>query len=160
MPEPRHFDERRKNPRAWAKLRVYTRPLLAAELGELIPTLGTKTPRIPELAVADPTAEAEGIMRLMSADISMGGINATGDVDLVSQREMPMGHDLVVEIELPDGKERLKAVGQVMWTSTKEASQIRAGLMFTAISEKNLKRLHDYLETQGVTPLKGRLWKD
>jgi hypothetical protein len=155
MPSTESPEDRRRLPRAWAKLRVYSRRLLPRELGEMLPTLGSPHPRIPELAVADPAAESEsGVLKLLSSNISTGGINATGDLDLLSPRPFAVGEDLVVEIDFPDGEGRLKAIARVMWCSEREDS-CRAGLMFVAISEENILRIRNTLLLLGIAPPKG-----
>lgn len=151
---PESPDERRRLPRAWTKLRVYSRRLLPEELGEMLPTLGSANPRIPELAVVDPRAPSDGVLQMVSANISTGGINATGDLDLAGQIVLPIGEDFVVEIDFPDGQGRLRAIARVIWSSEREGVS-RAGLMFVSISEESIQRIRNYMIIQGVQPPKG-----
>lgn len=152
---PSSSDERRRLPRALSKLRVYSRRLLPQELGEMLPSLGSPHPRIPELAVVDTDAEAKsGVLRMVAANISTGGINATGDLDLSGPDLLAVGEDFVVEIDFPDGQGRLRAIARVMWSSEREEGS-RAGLMFVSISEESILRIRNYMLIQGVQPPKG-----
>jgi hypothetical protein len=155
MSLPATPDDRRRLPRALTQLRVYSRRLLAQELGEMLPTLGSSNPRIPELAVVDTDAPpGPGMLRMVSTNISTGGINATGDLDLAGPNVLEVGGDFVVEIDFPDGQGRLRAIARVMWCSERDEGG-RAGLMFVAISEESIQRIRNYMLVHGVLPPKG-----
>jgi hypothetical protein len=148
-------DDRRRLPRAMTQLRVYSRRLLAHELGEMLPTLGSSNPRIPELAVVDTdSSPGPGQLRMVSTNISTGGISATGDLDLTGPDVLEVGGDFVVEIDFPDGQGRLRAIARVMWCSERDDGG-RAGLMFVAISEESILRIKNYMLIHGVPPPKG-----
>jgi hypothetical protein len=126
----------------------------------MLPTLGSAKPKIPELAVMDPDAETKsGVLKMLSANISMGGINATGDLDLIGPGALPVGGDFGVEIDFPDGQGRLRAIARVMWCSEREGES-RAGLMFVAISEESTLRIKNYMLAQGLKAPKGPPPKD
>lgn len=146
---------RRQLPRALASLRIFSRRLLPRELGAMLPTLGSADPKIPELAVVDPDSDFDsGEVHMVTTNISTGGINATGDLDLSGRKLLAVGEDLVLEIEFPDGQGRLKAIARVMWSSERQDNH-RAGLIFVAISEDSIQRIRNFMLIQGVQPPKG-----
>jgi hypothetical protein len=111
----------------------------------MLPTLGSPNPRIPELVAVDPDAVSDsGTLKLVSTNISIGGISATGDLDLSGPSTLAIGGDFVVEIDFPDGKGRLRAIARVMWCSEREEG-CHAGLMFVAISEESILRIRNYM---------------
>lgn len=146
MPED---DERRLRPRVDANLVVRSRLIDPQELPLLASSLGRPDPTIPALNVVK---SGTRVIQVNTVNLSLGGLSAAGDLEIASEREYTKGADLVVEIDLPDGQDPVRAVAQVMWNST-AGGEHRMGLMFLLISDAGFMRIQDYLShLQGDKP--------
>lgn len=146
MPED---DERRLRPRVDANLVVRSRLIDPQELPLLASSLGRPDPPIPALNVVKAGTR---VIQVNAVNLSLGGLSAAGDLEIASEREYTKGADLVVEIDLPDGQDPVRAVAQVMWNVT-GGGEHRMGLMFLLISDAGFMRIQDYLShLQGQKP--------
>lgn len=134
--------DRRRHTRVIANFQVRSRPLGHGEVGALLEGLGEENPVIPAVGMKKSNA---GTWTMVSTNLSMGGLSATGDLQVVGDKPLEKGSDLMVEMEMNDGKEALRAIAQVMWTTPTGEGKYLAGMMFVVISEANLERIHHYV---------------
>ena len=139
---PESESERRRHPRVIAHLAVRSRPLEAGELGSLLNGLGEADPKIPVLGMKT----SHGGMQMATTNLSVGGLSATGDLQVVGENAVPKGSDILVEMDMNDGQEPLRAIAQVMWSAPTQGGKHLAGMMFAVISEANLERIRKYVE--------------
>ena len=137
-------DDRRTHPRVNAALVVRSRPLDHSELPLLASSLGRPDPPIPALNMVKNGAQ---VTHLSTANLSLGGISAAGDLEINSERPMAKGTDLVVEFDLNDGEPPVRAVAQVMWTKP-QGDLTAIGLMFLLISDAAFMRIQDFVARQ------------
>ena len=130
--------ERRKHPRVVAHLAVRSRPLDKAELGSLLNGLGDSDPKLPSLGLKKGHG---GTMSMATSSLSVGGLSASGDLQVVGENAVTKGADVMVEIDMDDGLEPLRAIAQVMWSAPSGGGKHLAGMMFVVISEANLERI-------------------
>jgi hypothetical protein len=138
---PETSAERRKHPRVIAQVAVRSRPMEPGEMGLLLGSLGDSDPKLPALGLKKSKSKS-GAFEMVSTTLSVGGLSATGDLQVLGDKTLAKGEDLMVEMDLNDGQEPLRAVAQVMWTTAAEGGKSLAGLMFVIISEDNLQRIH------------------
>lgn len=134
--------DRRRHPRVIAHLAVRSRPLAAGEVGSLLNGLGDTNPDIPVLGMKK---SAGGALSMATTNLSVGGLSATGDLQVIGDTMVPKGSDIMVEMELNDGKEPVRAIAQVMWAAPTGDSKYLAGMMFVVISEDSLERIRKYV---------------
>src|SRR5580700_6508892 len=98
MPEPtaQSGSERRQHPRVLAFLQVRYRPLSHNEVDSLLKGLGDENPTLPALGMKK---EAGGSLRMVSTNLSAGGLSAQGDLQILCQDNVGKGTDLVVEMD-------------------------------------------------------------
>ena len=136
--------DRRRHPRVIAHLAVRSRPLAPGEVGSLLNGLGDTDPEIPVLGMKK---GAGGALTMATTNLSVGGLSATGDLQVIGDTMVPKGSDIMVELELNDGQEPLRAVAQVMWTTPSgQKDKYLAGMMFVVISEQDLERIRVQVE--------------
>ena len=137
MTDPTTGDERRRHTRVTAKMTVRSRPLDGGELGMLLGSLGDTDPKLPALGLKK---SKQGWV-MASTNLSTGGLSATGDLQVIGDTELAKGGDLMIEVDMNDGEEPLRAIAQVMWSAPAEGGKFLAGMMFVIISESNLERI-------------------
>lgn len=133
--------DRRLHPRVNAALVVRSRLLDPSELPMLASSLGRPDPPIPALTMVRSGTQ---VTHLSTANLSLGGISAAGDLEIDADRAYAKGTDLVVEFDLDDGQPSVRAVAQVMWTSP-QGDLTAMGLMFLLIADSAYMRIQDYL---------------
>jgi hypothetical protein len=136
--------ERRKHPRVVAHLAVRSRPLESGEVGSLLNGLGDEDPKIPSLGMKSGKG---GALTMAATNLSVGGLSATGDLQVVGDNLLSKGMDIMVEMDMNDQKEPLRAIAQVMWSVPSADGKYLAGMMFVVISEGNLERIRKYVAT-------------
>jgi hypothetical protein len=134
--------ERRRYPRVVAHLAVRSRPLEPGEVGSLLSGLGDTDPKLPALGM---TKNRTGSWVMASTNLSVGGLSATGDLQVLGEAPLPKGSDLMVEMDMNDGQEPVRAIAQVMWAAPTSDQKYLAGMMFVVISEGNLERIRSYV---------------
>lgn len=134
-------DERRLHPRVDAPLTVRTRLITPQELPLLASALGQADPPIPDLNLVRAGSK---ITQVTSINLSLGGLSASGDLEISGDRAYTRGADVVVELELPDGEPPMRAVAQVMWNRD-EGGKHQMGLMFLLVAEAAYQRMQAYL---------------
>jgi hypothetical protein len=139
---PTSDDERRLHPRLHTKLSVRSRLLDPHELPLLASSLGRPDPPIPALNLIKAGSR---VLQVNTINLSLGGLSASGDLEIDSDREFAKGADLVVEIDLPDGQPPVRAVAQVMW-DRRQDERHNLGLMFLLIADSAFMRMQDYLD--------------
>lgn len=137
-------DDRRLHPRVFEKLTIRSRMIDPHELPLLASSLGRPDPPIPALNLVKYGTK---ISQVSSINLSLGGLSASGDLEIDSDRAYTKGADLVVEIELPDGEAPVRAVAQVMWVN-QEGNRHHLGLMFLLIADSAYRRIQDYLDAR------------
>ncbi len=130
--------ERRKHPRVVAQFDVRLRQLEPTELARALGSIGDLDPELPAINLV---RGRSGNWKMATTNLSAGGLSATGDLQVEGDAPLSKGADLLVEMDLKDGQEPLRAVGQVMWSAPAGAKRWLAGLMFVIISEGNLDRI-------------------
>ena len=130
--------ERRKHPRVVAQMSVRSRALEHGEMGSLLGSIGDGDVILPALGLKK---SRSGTWAMASTTLSAGGLSAAGDLQMLGEQALAKGTDLMVEVELNDGQEPLRAVAQVMWTRPAEGGKVLAGMMFVIISDSNLERI-------------------
>lgn len=135
-------DERRRHPRVPADLQVRFRPLDPSELPLLAQALGQSDPPVPDLNLV---RTGSRVVQVRSVNLSQGGLLASGDLAVHSERPFAPGSDLVLELDLPDGEPPLRAVAQVMW-ARQEGGLHQLGLMFLLLPEAGFARVRNYLQ--------------
>lgn len=135
--------ERRQHPRVLAFLQVRYRPLSHNEVDTLLKGLGDENPVLPALGMKKTPA---GTLSMVSTNLSAGGISAAGDLQILGQDQISKGSDIVVEMDLGDHEDPVRAIAQVMWTAPQSDGKHLAGMMFMVISDSNLNRIHTYVE--------------
>jgi hypothetical protein len=136
--------DRRKHPRVIAHLAVRSRPLEAGEVGSLLNGLGDVDPKIPVLGMKSGKG---GALTMAATNLSVGGLSATGDLQVVGDQQLAKGMDVMVEMDMNDLKEPLRAIAQVMWSVPSTDGKYLAGMMFVVISEDNLERIRKYVSS-------------
>jgi hypothetical protein len=58
---------------------------------------------------------------------------------------LPKGSDIMVEFDMNDGLEPVRAIAQVMWSAPNSDGKFLAGMMFVVISEGNLERIQKFV---------------
>lgn len=134
--------ERRRHPRVIAHLPVRTRSVEPGEMGGLLDSIGETDPNLPAMGMKKSRA---GAWTMATTNLSVGGISTTGDLQVIGDKPLEKGHDLMVEMDLQDGFEPLRAVAQIMWVAKNSQDRWLAGLMFVIISEPNLDRIRKYV---------------
>jgi len=134
-------EERRYHPRAATSIEVRSRLLEPSELPMLASSLGRPDPPIPQLHMVNANAR---LTHLASVNLSAGGLSASGDLEIASEKAYAKGADVVVEFDLKDGEEPVRAVAQVMW-SEQAGGKIRMGLMFLLITDAAFLRIQDHV---------------
>jgi hypothetical protein len=135
--------ERRRHARVIANLAVRSRPLEPGEVGSLLNGLGDTDPEIPVLGMKKSNA---GAWTMASTNLSVGGLSATGDLQVLGDKPIAKGADLMVEMDMNDGIEPVRAIAQVMWVTNPGDGKYLAGMMLVVISENNLERIRKYVE--------------
>lgn len=134
-------EDRRYHPRATTTIEVWSRLLEPSELPMLASSLGRPDPPIPQLHMVKGGTR---ITHLASVNLSAGGLSASGDLEIDSDKAYAKGADVVVEFDLKDGQGPVRAVAQVMWTE-KAGSKVRMGLMFLLITDSSFMRIQDHV---------------
>lgn len=134
--------ERRRHARVVANFTVRSRPLEAGEVGSLLNGLGDINPQIPALGMKKSNS---GAWTMATTNLSVGGLSATGDLQVLGDKPLSKGSDLMVEMDMGDGQEAIRAIAQVMWTTNLENGKYLAGMMLVVISEENLERIRIYV---------------
>jgi hypothetical protein len=72
----------------------------------------------------------------------------TGDLQLLGDRKLERGKKLLVEFMLPGESQPVSAVAVVVWNieGRGEHGKFTAGLMFTAVDNKDLDKIQRYVE--------------
>ena len=133
--------EKRLHPRVDAALVIKSRVLDPSELPILASSLGRPDPPIPQLNVIRNNGK---LINLASVNLSLGGLSASGDLELDSKNAWPKGADMVVEFDLKDEQPPVRAVAQVMW-SRQADGQHHVGLMFLLIADSAFMRIQDFI---------------
>jgi hypothetical protein len=144
MPNDNDNDERRLHQRVSTQLSVRSRLIDPHELPMLASSLGRPDPPIPALNLIKAGSK---VSQVNSINLSLGGLSASGDLEINSERAYTKGADLVVEIDLPDEQPPVRAVAQVMWTR-EEGGHHHMGLMFLLIADSAYLRIQDHLKQQ------------
>lgn len=134
--------ERRKHPRVVAHMAIRTRPLEPGEVGALLNGLGNEDPTLPALGMKQ---SRSGVLSMASTNLSVGGLSATGDLQVLGETRLSKGQDMMVEMDMNDKLEPVRAIAQVMWSTPSKDGKYLAGLMFVVISESNLERIRKYV---------------
>lgn len=144
MPEDSNAADRRNHPRVIAHLAVRSRPLEHGEVGALVNGLGVEDPQLPTLGMKK---SSSGAWTMASTNLSVGGLSATGDLQVIGDKPLAKGMDIMVELDMNDSQEPVRAIAQVMWGSKTSDGKYLAGMMFVVISENNLERIRKYVST-------------
>jgi hypothetical protein len=134
-------EERRLHPRVAGSLPVRSRLLDPHELPLIASSLGRPDPPIPSLNLVKIGAK---VAQVTSVNLSLGGLSASGDLEISGERAYAKGADVVVELDLPDGQPPVRAVAQVVWSRNVEGVY-QMGLMFLLIADADFMRIQDYL---------------
>jgi hypothetical protein len=134
--------ERRQHTRVVAHLAVRSRPLAPSELSLLVTGLGHSNPQLPALGLKQSDS---GTLSMASTNLSVGGISASGDLQILGEKPLAKGADLLVEMDLGDISEPVRSIAQVMWSSQTHEGRHLAGMMFLVISEESLERIRIYI---------------
>lgn len=94
---------------------------------------------------ASPTAGAG-----LTENLSQGGLSFSGDLQLLGDRRIERGKKLLVEFQLPNEPDVVRAVAVVAWNIEGKGShgKFTAGLMFLGIAPKDLDKIQHYIEKQ------------
>lgn len=134
--------DRRKHPRVIAHLAIRSRPLESGEVGSLLNGLGNEEPVIPVLGMKQGKG---GALTMATTNLSVGGLSATGDLQVIGDTQLAKGSDIMVEMDMDDQQEPMRAIAQVMWSVPSGDGKFLAGMMFVVISENNLERIRKYV---------------
>lgn len=134
-------EDRRYHPRASMTIEVRSRLLEPSELPLLASSLGRPDPPIPQLHMVNTSAR---LTHLASVNLSAGGLSASGDLEIDSDKAYAKGADVVVEFDLKDGEGPLRAVAQVMWSEQADR-KVHMGLMFLLITDAAFMRIQEHV---------------
>ena len=134
--------DRRRFPRVVAHLAVRSRALEPGEIGSLLNGLGDVDPVLPAIGMKKSKG---GAMVMATTNLSVGGLSATGDLQVLGDNALGKGSDIMVEMDMADGLEPVRAIAQVMWSAPNGSGKYLAGMMFVVISEGNLDRIRRYV---------------
>lgn len=86
----------------------------------------------------------------LTENLSQGGLSFSGDLQLLGDRRIERGKKLLVEFQLPNEPEVVRAVAVVAWSieGKGEHGKFTAGLMFLGIAPKDLDKIQHYIEKQ------------
>ena len=135
-------EDRRNHPRANAAIEVRSRLLDPSELPLLASSLGRPDPSVPQLHLVKAGTR---VTHLASVNLSLGGLSASGDLEIDADKAYAKGADIVVEFDLKDDQPMVRAVAQVMWSDQK-GSKVQMGLMFLLITDSAYMRIQDYVQ--------------
>ncbi len=149
--EPGNAEKRRAD-RVTAHFSVTFREIDDAEATSLagldaLPELPVPVPAAPAAKAAS-AAQAEGAG--LTENLSQGGLSFSGDLELLGDRRIERGKKLLVEFQLPNELNMIRAVAVVAWSIEGKGShgKFTAGLMFLGISPPDLDKIQHYIEKQ------------
>lgn len=136
--------ERRLHQRVDVNLVVRSRTLDLSELPLLANALGNENPPIPPLNLI---RSSNRVSHFTSVNVSLGGFSVSGDLTLDTEKPYKQGDDLVLEFNLLDDQEPVRAVAQVMWVRPDREDPTRhgVGLMFLLISQISYERIQAFV---------------
>jgi hypothetical protein len=84
------------------------------------------------------TIPRRGMRRLLTRDLSLGGLSVCGAVDVT------LGTSTAVDIHLPQDPVLIKVLAKVVWVNGCGEKRL-AGLRFSALGEDSRKRLQEFI---------------
>ena len=137
-PMGKSYEEKREFRRITGEFRVEYREVIEALFQHLLETGDFED---------NPASELEEEARFIGAttDVSQAGLGLSGDLKLQGGRELKIGKRLYMELHLNDLPRPVRALCTVVWTVP--GAKPEAGIMFMGISERDLKRVHTFVET-------------
>ena len=105
---------------------------------------------VPAAPAAGPKAASPTEGAGLTENLSQGGLSFSGDLQLLGDRRIERGKKLLVEFQLPNEPDVVRAVAVVAWNIEGKGShgKFTAGLMFLGIAPKDLDKIQHYIEKQ------------